>query len=322
MASAVGADVVDLSKSALKRRLKKQHIDESWRKKKQQKKERKLEERAERAKRAAMFPDSEEGQAAAAVAAKQAERAALSPAERERRRQVRAAKVAERRARYLQLCDEACGVAFDLGFGDLMDEKEEKSLVQQVMFAYGSAKRADHPCTMHLVDLAGDTEKGLQNIAGFGTWLGVREHPAPIEESFPLEQLVYLTADSPNTVQTLDASKVYVIGGIVDRNRHPLLTLKKAERLGIATAKLPLAEHVTMGGSTPVLTVNHVFEIILHWNAHRSWAGALESVLPKRKEVKRSAEGGGGAEETTQDAGGGAAGESSGAADKPWCAIS
>lgn len=32
--------------------------------------------------------------------------------------------------------------------------------------------------------------------------------------------LVYLTADAEETIQELDAAKVYVIGGIVDRNRH------------------------------------------------------------------------------------------------------
>ncbi len=32
--------------------------------------------------------------------------------------------------------------------------------------------------------------------------------------------LVYLTADSPNELPELSADDVYIIGGIVDRNRH------------------------------------------------------------------------------------------------------
>lgn len=51
--------------------------------------------------------------------------------------------------------------------------------------------------------------------------------------------------------------QVYIIGGIVDRNRLKGVTYKKAQEQGIATAKLPLDKYVEMGASTRVLTVNH-----------------------------------------------------------------
>jgi tRNA (guanine9-N1)-methyltransferase len=35
-----------------------------------------------------------------------------------------------------------------------------------------------------------------------------------------LHDFVYLTADSPNVLHTLEASKVYILGGLVDRNRY------------------------------------------------------------------------------------------------------
>ena len=39
---------------------------------------------------------------------------------------------------------------------------------------------------------------------------------------------MYLTADSKNDIKELDPEDVYIIGGIVDRNRYLNLTLNKA----------------------------------------------------------------------------------------------
>ena len=72
---------------------------------------------------------------------------------------------------------------------------------------------------------------------------------------FPKDKLVYLTADSPNTIRALDADKVYIVGGIIDRNRHKGITLRKANDQGISTARLPLDEYVDMSAAR-VLTTN------------------------------------------------------------------
>lgn len=99
------------------------------------------------------------------------------------------------------------------------------------------------------------------------------------------KQLVYLTSDATETLETLDPNCAYIIGGIVDRNSHKGITYEKAMTQGIRCAKLPIKEHVRMA-ATHVLTINHVFEILLTYSATQSWSESLKSVLPERKEFE------------------------------------
>jgi len=62
-------------------------------------------------------------------------------------------------------------------------------------------------------------------------------------------------ADSPNELQALDSGKAYVIGGLVDRNRHKDLCASRARAAGIATARLPVGQHFKLTAAA-VLTVN------------------------------------------------------------------
>ena len=45
-------------------------------------------------------------------------------------------------------------------------------------------------------------------------------HTESYLEQFGAESVVFLTAESPNVLQTLDPNKAYVIGGLVDHNHH------------------------------------------------------------------------------------------------------
>lgn len=60
---------------------------------------------------------------------------------------------------------------------------------------------------------------------------------------------------------------MYVIGGLIDRNRHKGVCFKKAQELGCAAAKLPVRDVVEMSGSH-VLTVNQVIQILSRSGVH------------------------------------------------------
>ncbi|KAJ5046486.1 uncharacterized protein L3040_003729 [Drepanopeziza brunnea f. sp. 'multigermtubi'] len=105
--------------------------------------------------------------------------------------------------------------------------------------------------------------------------------------------IVYLTSDSPNTLRVLSPYTTYIIGGIVDKNRHKGLCYKRACERGIPTARLPIGEFMTMQSRT-VLTVNHVMEIMLKWLETGDWGEAFLKVIPKRKEAKLRVKNGGG----------------------------
>jgi tRNA (guanine9-N1)-methyltransferase len=97
--------------------------------------------------------------------------------------------------------------------------------------------------------------------------------------------IVYLTSDSPHTLDVLSPYTTYIIGGLVDKNRHKGICYKRAMSRDIPTAKLPIGEYMTMQ-SRSVLATNHVAEIMLMWLEYGDWAKAFLDVIPKRKEAK------------------------------------
>ena len=95
-------------------------------------------------------------------------------------------------------------------------------------------------------------------------------------------ELVYLTSDSPDTLTELKPYSTYIIGGLVDRNRHKGICYKRAMDRGVKTAKLPIGDYMQMN-SRFVLATNHVSEIMLRWMELGDWGEAFLRVIPKRK---------------------------------------
>jgi len=118
-------------------------------------------------------------------------------------------------------------------------------------------------------------------------WTRDEKDPLPLPDPEPeprpeYNDIVYLSSDSPYTLERLEPNTSYVIGGLVDKNREKGLCYKRARARGIRTARLPIGQYMVMQ-SRAVLTTNHVVEIMLKWLEYENWGDAFMSVIPKRK---------------------------------------
>ncbi|CAL4885113.1 unnamed protein product [Urochloa decumbens] len=261
--------------------------------KKLQKQERQAERKAARKaaekerRRADVERRRREWEEALAAAPSDEARAEMVAARRETRRERVGRRAEERgaRAERLRRAAEGAGqkVVLDLEFADLMRPNEIHSLTQQIMYCYAVNGRSANPAHLWLTGCSGEMATHLQRIPGYDKWI-IEKAAKPYLEAFEdrKENLVYLTADAETVLDDLDMSKIYIIGGLVDRNRWKGITQKKAAEQGIQSAKLPIGNYLKMS-SSQVLTVNQVFEIMLKFVETRDWKTAFFHVIPQRK---------------------------------------
>ncbi|KAK0625229.1 guanine-1-methyltransferase-domain-containing protein, partial [Bombardia bombarda] len=128
-------------------------------------------------------------------------------------------------------------------------------------------------------DLVKPSEKDVEEVAQSNS----EAAPVPEAESDNVDQsIVYLSSESPYTLDRLEPNTSYVIGGLVDRNREKGLCYKRALQHKVRTAKLPIGEYMAMQ-SRYVLTTNQVVEIMARWLECGDWGEAFMNVIPKRK---------------------------------------
>lgn len=209
-------------------------------------------------------------------------------------------------------------IVLDCGFDDFMTEKEKKSLAAQITRCYSDNHKA--PFRAHLVisSFGGDLKQRFDQVlsGNYLSWKDVRfleedfvhaadrangwmegkrggklagalqprDRPEQSHstESLPVGETIYLTSDSPNILTELKPYSTYIVGGIVDRNRHKGICYKRAMDRGITTAKLPISDYMEMT-SRFVLATNHVSEIMVRWLELGDWGEAFMRVMPKRK---------------------------------------
>ncbi|XP_061565944.1 tRNA methyltransferase 10 homolog C [Cololabis saira] len=177
-------------------------------------------------------------------------------------------------------------LVFDMSYESNMSRREIDNTVAQLLEVEGWNRRATEPFHLHFCNLQPDApyKKELLKRYGPETWdrLLVTSTERQHIDLFPREQLVYLTADSPNVLRSFDHSKVYVIGALVDRSIQSGLSLANAKRLKLATARLPLDEYLHWEVGAKNLTLDQMIRIMLTVKDTGKWEEALKFV-PTRK---------------------------------------
>lgn len=177
-------------------------------------------------------------------------------------------------------------LVFDFSYESNMGKREIENTVSQLMEVEGWNRRATDPFHLHFCNLQpnGAYMQELLKRYGAETWnqLLITSTEGQHVDMFPPEQLVYLTADSPNVLRTFDHHKVYIIGALVDRSIQTGLSLANAKRLKLATARLPLNEFLHWEIGAKNLTLDQMIRIMLTFRETGKWEEALKFV-PQRK---------------------------------------
>lgn len=178
-------------------------------------------------------------------------------------------------------------VCFDLSLGHLMTAPELSKTFKQLHRCYSINRRAHAPLQLYITGHSNEIIKGAMNkLSGCVNW-DVNFCEEVYHKLFDKSDIIYLTSDSPNIIESFDDTKVYIIGALVDHNRLKNICFENAVKDGVGHARLPLDRYFKFKTRT-VLTIDQVYSIILKITEGKTWIDAVSDIVPKRKgsEVK------------------------------------
>ncbi|EFN89656.1 tRNA methyltransferase 10 homolog A isoform X2 [Harpegnathos saltator] len=175
-------------------------------------------------------------------------------------------------------------VTIDLSYDDLMIDKDIAKLTKQILRCYALNRRAIAPLQFSLSSFTGKSRDDMEKHNGYEHW-DVNFHTKSYINVYPKDKIIYLTSESENVIEHLDHSCIYVIGGLVDHNSHKGICHKLANEAGVRHGRLPLDKFLQMK-ARKVLTIDHVFEILLRITEGNTWQETFLKVLPERKNAR------------------------------------
>ncbi|KAK8794707.1 hypothetical protein WA158_001688 [Blastocystis sp. Blastoise] len=190
---------------------------------------------------------------------------------------------AERESREKKLQDSLQNgqrICIDANYWSTMSALEQGSLIKQLSLCHRENKHAEIPLAIHVCGMTPQNCELLKNFGG-EKW-AMNFHEEPIEKVFSPAEMIYMSPDGTQILDTINTNKVYIIGGIVDRTVNKNLSCSRADSLHIPTFRLPINEYLP-NCKKPVLNVNTMIELFIHMGMTHDWSQSFKVCIPKRK---------------------------------------
>lgn len=152
------------------------------------------------------------------------------------------------------------------------------------------------------------TEAALDRATAINKWEHITTHSSPdIPAVFPDKRIIYLSPDADDVLDLIEPDAVYVVGGLVDRNKcvlHTILcfvvtrsgcrqnnaSIDRANSLGVCARRLPIAEYAEVS-RTDFFTISDVLKILSLFGECADWASVFGSLSAAQRNARRIAAG-------------------------------
>ncbi|XP_039269830.2 tRNA-dihydrouridine(16/17) synthase [NAD(P)(+)]-like [Styela clava] len=186
-------------------------------------------------------------------------------------------------------CIDSLKVCVDLSWTNSMNNKEVSKLAGQIGRLYGSNRKASSPASLYFTGFSSDShlyQECTRKHNGFENYkITVTENS--FLSLFDKENLIYLSPDAEIELDAVDASHIYILGGLVDETVRKQLTNDRASEIRISCRRLPIHTYMHRSGHhhsySTVLAINQVFDILLSYYCTKNWREALMKGMPPRK---------------------------------------
>lgn len=178
-------------------------------------------------------------------------------------------------------------ILIDLSFTELHSHAELCSLAKQSRCAYSSLLSSGNTGEISFGFLSYNSEArealrvhsadnwAAERInASLGSWLSNER----VSDRISNENLIYLSPDADNVLQSVDPGKIYVVAGIVDKTVKPGLSLKQAQKHDLRCARLPYGDLFPQAVKGQVLNIDTVVQVLAAFVACQEWSRAFEEV--------------------------------------------